>query len=70
SEYDRSITYQLYGGDWENRMKQEYLLGVGGILLLKRLGIRKDVYHMNEGHAALISAKRLRDYVQEEKLSF
>ncbi|HBF94842.1 MAG TPA: DUF3417 domain-containing protein, partial [Porphyromonadaceae bacterium] len=38
SEYDRSITYQLYGGDWENRMKQEYLLGVGGILLLKRLG--------------------------------
>ncbi len=35
SEFDRSITHQLYGGDWENRMKQEYLLGIGGILLLK-----------------------------------
>lgn len=70
SEFDRSITHQLYGGDWENRMKQEYLLGIGGILLLKKLGIRKEVYHMNEGHAAFISVQRLRDYVQEEKLSF
>lgn len=40
-EFYRSITYNLYGGDWENRMKQEYLLGVGGILLLKKLGIKK-----------------------------
>ncbi len=48
SEFDRSITHQLYGGDWENRMKQEYLLGIGGILLLNKLGIKKDVYHMNE----------------------
>lgn len=70
SEFDRSITHQLYGGDWENRMKQEYLLGIGGIMLLKKLGIRKEVYHMNEGHAAFISVQRLRDYVQEEKLSF
>ena len=70
SEFDRSITHQLYGGDWENRMKQEYLLGIGGILLLKKLGIRKEVYHMNEGHAAFISVQRLLDYVQEEKLSF
>ncbi len=70
SEYDRSITHQLYGGDWENRMKQEYLLGIGGILLLKKLGIKKDVYHMNEGHAALISAQRLYDYVVEEKIPF
>ncbi|HBG57449.1 MAG TPA: DUF3417 domain-containing protein, partial [Porphyromonadaceae bacterium] len=70
SEYDRSITHQLYGGDWENRMKQEYLLGVGGILLLKKLGIKKDVYHMNEGHAAFINVQRLRDYVREENLSF
>lgn len=70
SEYDRPITHQLYGGDWENRMKQEFLLGVGGILLLKKLGIKKDVYHMNEGHAALINIQRLRDYVLEEKLSF
>lgn len=70
SDYDRFITYQLYGGDWENRMKQEYLLGVGGVLLLKKLGIKKDVYHMNEGHAALISAQRLLDYITEEDLSF
>lgn len=70
SEYDRFITYQLYGGDWENRMKQEFLLGVGGMLLLKRLGIKKDVYHMNEGHAAFINAQRLLDYVTEENLTF
>jgi starch phosphorylase len=70
SEFDRSITHQLYGGDWENRMKQEYLLGIGGMLLLKKLGIKKKVYHMNEGHAAFISVQRLRDYVKEEGLSF
>ena len=44
SEFDRPITYQLYGGDWENRLKQEILLGIGGVLLLKKLGIKKDVY--------------------------
>lgn len=70
SDYDRFITYQLYGGDWENRMKQEFLLGVGGIILLKKLGIKKDVYHMNEGHAALINAQRLLDHINEDKLSF
>ena len=70
SEYDRPITHQLYGGDWENRMKQEFLLGVGGILLLKKFGIRKEVYHMNEGHAAFINIQRLRDYMHEEGLSF
>ncbi len=70
SEWDRSITHQLYGGDWENRIKQEYLLGVGGILLLNKLGIKKQVYHCNEGHAALINAQRLVDYVQNENLSF
>lgn len=70
SEYDRSITHQLYGGDWENRMKQEYLLGIGGMLMLKKLGIKKDVYHMNEGHAAFINVQRLNDYVNDEKLSF
>ena len=48
SEFDRSITHQLYGGDWENRLKQEILLGIGGVLLLKKLGIKKDVYHCNE----------------------
>lgn len=70
SEWDRSITHQLYGGDWENRMKQEYLLGIGGILMLNKLGIKKQVYHCNEGHAALINAQRLVDYIQNDKLTF
>ena len=70
SEFDRPITYQLYGGDWENRMKQEYLLGIGGILLLNRLGIKKEIYHCNEGHAALINIQRLVDYIQNDKLTF
>ena len=69
SEFDRSITYHLYGGDWENRLKQEILLGIGGILLLKRLGIKKDIYHCNEGHAALCNIQRLCDYV-ESGMSF
>ena len=70
SEWDRSITHQLYGGDWENRMKQEYLLGIGGIMMLNKLGIKKQIYHCNEGHAALINAQRLVDYIQKEGLSF
>ena len=64
SEFDRSITHQLYGGDWENRLKQEILLGIGGMLTLKKLGIKKDVYHCNEGHAALINVQRICDYVE------
>lgn len=67
SEADRCISHQLYGGDWENRMKQEYMLGIGGMLVLKKLGIKKDVYHMNEGHAAFINVQRLLDYVNEGK---
>lgn len=63
SEFDRSITHQLYGGDWENRLKQEIMLGIGGILTLKKLGIEKQVYHCNEGHAALINVQRLVDYI-------
>ena len=65
SEFDRSITHTLYGGDWENRLKQEILLGIGGVLLLKKLGIKKDIYHCNEGHAALCNVQRLADYVSE-----
>ena len=64
SEFDRSITHALYGGDWENRLKQEILLGIGGVLTLKKLGIKKDIYHCNEGHAALCNVQRLLDYVQ------
>lgn len=70
SEYDRSITHQLYGGDWENRIKQEYLLGIGGVLMLKRLGVNSDIYHCNEGHAALLNLQRLVDYVQDKHLDF
>ncbi len=64
SEFDRPITHQLYGGDWENRLKQEILLGIGGMLMLKKLGIKKDIYHCNEGHAALCNVQRLCDYVE------
>jgi len=69
SEYDRSITHQLYGGDWENRMKQEIMLGIGGMLALKKLGIEKQVYHCNEGHAALINVQRLADLIQDKGLT-
>jgi len=70
SEFDRVITHQLYGGDWENRIKQEYLLGIGGVLMLKKLGIKPQLYHCNEGHAALLNLQRLVDYVQEQHLDF
>ena len=65
SEFDKPITHALYGGDWENRLKQEILLGIGGMLLLKKLGIKKDIYHCNEGHAALCNLQRLIDYIKE-----
>ena len=69
-EADRSITHYLYGGDWENRLKQEILLGIGGIRALRKLGIEADVYHCNEGHAAFIGLERLREYVSDGQLSF
>ena len=62
---DRQITHHLYGGDWENRLKQELLLGVGGIRVLRTLGIECNVYHCNEGHAAFIGVERLREYIAE-----
>ncbi|MDO5447571.1 MAG: alpha-glucan family phosphorylase, partial [Prevotellaceae bacterium] len=65
SEFDKPITHSLYGGDWENRMKQEILLGIGGVLTLKKLGIKKTIYHCNEGHAALCNLQRLCDYIDE-----
>ena len=65
SEFDRPITHALYGGDNENRLKQEILLGIGGIHTLKKLGIKKEIYHCNEGHAALCNLQRLIDYIKE-----
>ena len=70
SEWDRQITHKLYGGDWENRIKQEYLLGIGGIIMLNKLGIKADIYHANEGHAALLNLQRLVDFVQNDHLPF
>jgi glycogen phosphorylase/synthase len=69
-EADRGITGQLYGGDNENRLKQELLLGVGGIRLVEALGFVPEVYHLNEGHAAFIGLERLRKYIQEHQLVY
>jgi len=60
---DRQITHQLYGGDWENRLKQEMLLGIGGIRALRALGLNPDIYHCNEGHAAFTGLERLREHI-------
>lgn len=67
---DRQITHHLYGGNWENRLKQELLLGVGGIRALRKLGINPNVYHCNEGHAAFTGLERLREYINEDNLSY
>ena len=67
---DRSITHHLYGGDWENRLKQELLLGIGGIRALRTLRKRPDVYHCNEGHAAFIGIERIRNLIDRYDLSF
>ena len=67
---DREVTYHLYGGSWENRLKQELLLGVGGIRALRKLGIKTEVYHCNEGHAAFIGLERLREYIEKDNLDF
>ncbi|MBP7076917.1 MAG: alpha-glucan family phosphorylase [Bacteroidales bacterium] len=69
-ENDREITYQLYGGDNENRLKQEMILGIGGIRLIRLLQLRPDMYHVNEGHAAFIGLERLRVLMHESGLTF
>ena len=69
-EEDRRVTHQLYGGDWENRLKQEILLGMGGVRALRALGINADVYHCNEGHAAFMGIERMREYVNNDNLSY
>jgi len=67
---DRQVTHHLYGGDWENRLKQEILLGIGGVRALRALGIRSDIYHLNEGHAAFAGMERMREYIQNDHFSF
>ena len=66
----REITDQLYGGDIFKRIRQEIVLGIGGLRALKVLGIQPTVYHMNEGHAAFLAIERVRVLMREEKLSF
>lgn len=67
---DRQVTHHLYGGDWENRLKQELLLGIGGIRAVRNLGLSPKIYHCNEGHAAFTGLERLKEFIQDEKLSF
>ena len=67
---DRQVTHYLYGGDWDNRLKQEILLGIGGVRALRAMNIKQDVYHCNEGHAAFIGIERIRNLVGRKKLSF
>jgi glycogen phosphorylase/synthase len=70
SEEDRSVTHNLYGGTNENRLKQELLLGIGGIRALETIGVKLDLYHSNEGHSAFIGLERMRKYMQQDNLSF
>ena len=69
-ERDRAITHQLYGGDNEHRLKQELLLGVGGIRMLEDIGIKPEIYHCNEGHAAFIGVERIRKLIQGRIINF
>lgn len=69
-EQDRSITHNLYGGDNENRLKQEMLLGIGGIRALRKMGYDADIYHCNEGHAAFIGVERMANLIAEEGLTY
>lgn len=69
-EQDRPITHQLYGGDWENRLKQEIVLGIGGVKLLRQLGIQPSLYHCNEGHAALLVIERVKKLIERDLFTF
>ncbi|MEG5064470.1 alpha-glucan family phosphorylase [Microcoleus sp. B3-A4] len=70
SRYDQDITDQLYGGDKTLRMHQEIMLGIGGVKMLKALGLTVTAYHMNEGHAAFMALERIRMLMEEYHLSF
>ncbi len=67
---DRDITDSLYGGDTDTRMRQEIVLGIGGMRALKAMGLRPTVFHMNEGHSAFLALEQMRLYMREEKLTF
>lgn len=67
---DREITAQLYGGDWEMRLKQEIILGIGGVRTLDALGLNPRVIHMNEGHSAFAGLERISIFMREHNMSF
>ncbi|MFN7992791.1 MAG: alpha-glucan family phosphorylase [Bryobacteraceae bacterium] len=67
---DRGITNSLYGGDTDTRIRQEIVLGIGGLRALKALGHEPTVYHMNEGHSAFLALERVRVLMQEHQLNF
>lgn len=70
SPADRGITYKLYDSDKEIRIKQEMVLGIGGFRLLEALGVEPSIYHMNEGHSALLDLEIIRHEMQKRKISF
>ena len=70
AEENRDITLKLYGGDQEMRIKQEIVLGVGGVNVLKQLGYKPTVYHMNEGHSSFLVLELARQLIDEKKISF
>jgi starch phosphorylase len=70
SQYDHDITDQLYGGDMDMRIHQEIMLGIGGVRMLRALGLTPTAYHMNEGHSAFLTLERIRMLMQENGLSF
>lgn len=67
---DRTLTHHLYGGDNEHRLKQEILLGIGGIRALEAIRYEADIYHCNEGHAAFMTLERIKNYIQRDRLDF
>ncbi|MCY3978282.1 MAG: alpha-glucan family phosphorylase [Chloroflexi bacterium] len=69
-EEDRNLTDRLYGGDRRTRIRQEMLLGIGGVRLLRALNIDADVFHMNEGHSAFLLLERIRNYMFDNQHSF
>ncbi len=69
-DHDRMITGQLYGGDMDMRIRQEIVLGIGGVRALLKAGIRPDVCHMNEGHSAFLALERIRNLIDEHGLTF
>ena len=70
NDEDRDTTARLYGGDQEMRIRQEIILGMGGVNLLRRLGLTPTIYHMNEGHSAFLNLEVIKNIIKEKQVSF